>query len=270
MTDLTIKEYFARDGSPYSAGDAQKIGPVLAELAEQGGVTTRDVVDAARSKNSPLHKYFEWNDKVAADKFRLRQANDMLSAIRVRFVEDGEQRESRAFQITRRSAWEGERRSFRSFSVLHDDSAFAAQMMQNAFEDLGSWRARYEPYVSLWKKFGDVFQGVTNQISEFAEEYKAKALPSETNDALADLIEWRDRYQQATDTWEEAREQIEFIMEAIADAEKVFAKATVRHTCIRCGNDFKGLSSANRICPRCMSTKRMQHADNKSDVVYTA
>src|SRR5689334_20620055 len=101
MTNITIKEYFARDGSGFSKKDAEKIGPVLYELSTRGAVTARDVVDAARSKNSPLHPYFEWDDKVAADQWRVHDARRMLGSIRIKYLDGGgiTTKEARAFQV---------------------------------------------------------------------------------------------------------------------------------------------------------------------------
>ena len=47
--------------------------------AEHGGVLyPKDVVNAARNPNSPLHGAFEWDDGIAAEKFRLVQARELI------------------------------------------------------------------------------------------------------------------------------------------------------------------------------------------------
>ena len=55
---------------------------VQAELqriaATHGGLRPSDVVEAARLKESPLHKEFEWSDSKAAHKFRLMQARTLI------------------------------------------------------------------------------------------------------------------------------------------------------------------------------------------------
>lgn len=273
MTSITIKEYFSRKGSLFSHTDARKIGPVLHELSQQGGVTARDVLDAARSTNSPLHPYFEWNDKVAADQYRLDQARVMLRAIRVRVVEDGEEYEVRAFQVQTSSAgiYDNGPRAYRSFQILHGDSAFAAQMLGSAFDDLSTWKRKYEPYVNMWQKFGDAFQGVVNQIDEWTEEYRSQNIAGETDDALARLITWRDQSANALETWAQCREQVEFIMEAIADAEKTFAVLDMQkeRPCIRCQKPFKSAHAGNRICLSCGRTQKIQSGVGETTVEFT-
>lgn len=259
MTSITIKEYVARSGSEFSHKDAAIIGPVLKSLSEQGGVTARDVLDTARSKNSPLHAYFQWDDKVAADEHRLYQARSMLRSIRVRYVDgDGiETKEARAFQVVRTAPFETAPRRYRTFQVLHGDTAFAAQMMDSAIDDLMNWKHKYEPYCSMWKNFGDVFQQVINQADEFAEEARAQHIAGETDDAVARLLTWKEECADILATWTAAREQVEYIMKAIGEAEAVFAEVNERkeRTCLKCRRPFMSVSVGNRICKNCLNTK---------------
>lgn len=255
MTSITIKEYIAAPGSLYSNKDAEKIGPVLYSLSEQGEVTARDVVDAARSGNSPLHSYFEWNDKKAADRFRLEQARNMLANIKIRYIDgdDGQPKEAKAFQVMRSGAYDTEPRKYRTFEVLYGDSAYAASMMDGAITDLMTWKKRYEPCVDLWIKFSDVFQSVINQISEFEEACKTEQVAAGTDQALAKLIAWRDEFAAVLALWTQAREQVEFIMQAIGDAQTTFGKLDQQRdrACLTCKHTFRSLSFADRICPAC-------------------
>lgn len=258
-TEYTIKEYFATDGAPFSKKDAAIIGEQLHELSRQGGVTARDVLDAARSTQSPLHPYFEWNDNVAADLFRLEQGRKMLRSIRVRYVDGAtnETHEARAFQIVRNAPYEAEARTYKTFQVLHGDSAFAAQMLGSAFDDLAVWKRKYEPYVHIWKNFGDVFQQVVNQIEEWSEEYRSNAPAVETDTALANLLAWRAESSAVLDTWTNCRESIEYVLDAIKVAEAAFAKSDERQTrnCLKCGREFESLHSGHRLCGTCLNSK---------------
>lgn len=85
-----MKQYFAKSSPRFTNADAQVIGPVLGSLAERGPVTARDVVEAAHSTNSPLHKYFEWDDAKAADLHRIGVAREMVKTVRVRIVSSGD------------------------------------------------------------------------------------------------------------------------------------------------------------------------------------
>lgn len=49
-----------------------------------GSLTTHNVLQCARSPESPLHDYFVWDDTEAAEKYRLMQAGQLIRSIRVR------------------------------------------------------------------------------------------------------------------------------------------------------------------------------------------
>jgi len=47
-------------------------------LERRGRLTPEEVVDEARDPDSPLHRYFEWDDSAAAEAWRLNQARSMI------------------------------------------------------------------------------------------------------------------------------------------------------------------------------------------------
>ena len=72
--------------------DADIVGKEFERLEEQNGsLNAVDVLDSAKAESSPLHSLFEWDDTVAANKYRLSQANYYIrTLIRVE-VKEGEQ-----------------------------------------------------------------------------------------------------------------------------------------------------------------------------------
>lgn len=62
----------------------QKIGEALAKIAADNGgdLTPIAVVDAARAPKHVLHRHFEWDDKAAAESWRLDQARHIIRVIR--------------------------------------------------------------------------------------------------------------------------------------------------------------------------------------------
>lgn len=54
------------------------------------GLTPETLLDASRSEKAPLHDEFEWRDDVAAERFRLRQAQDIIRNIVIVECKDGE------------------------------------------------------------------------------------------------------------------------------------------------------------------------------------
>ena len=56
----------------------------LEALEEGGMLLPANVVDAARSPRSPLHRYFSWDDGVAADKWREEQARQLIRSVTIK------------------------------------------------------------------------------------------------------------------------------------------------------------------------------------------
>ena len=57
---------------------------------ETGSVTSESLVNSARSKTSAIHNLFEWDNKIAGEKWRLQQAKVVLSCLKVSIVKDEE------------------------------------------------------------------------------------------------------------------------------------------------------------------------------------
>lgn len=51
--------------------------------AENGALTPRLVVDAARDPEHPLHDRFEWDDSLAGEKYREQQARQLIRTVKV-------------------------------------------------------------------------------------------------------------------------------------------------------------------------------------------
>lgn len=86
----------------WKTGYAPKVDPVVAyntiqELHEQGRSDARGIVDASRPVNAPLHPCFEWDDSIAAEKYREEQARLICRSIIIVPEEREEMKPVRAF-----------------------------------------------------------------------------------------------------------------------------------------------------------------------------
>lgn len=191
MSSISIKDYFALAGSRFTNADAKVIGPVLQELAEAGDVTPAQVVEAARSTNSPLHSYFEWDDKVAADKFRNLEAGDMIRNIRIKVVSSGQERVSRAYNVQRPAAPTPPAPP-RQYVV--PVTGGPEQLVAAALRDLDAWLLKYQSQFALYGKFADAVAPIANQISEFKEDFQGGHLSGPLRKAVEQFLEWEVSY----------------------------------------------------------------------------
>lgn len=65
----------------FNGADAQKVADEIGMIQrdESGNLKSQQIVDAARDNpNSELYKCFEWDDSIAAERYRRKQACDIM------------------------------------------------------------------------------------------------------------------------------------------------------------------------------------------------
>lgn len=82
-----IVEYEANGGG-FDQDDADIIGAEFEKLREHGYVTAPRVLAASKDMTSDLHYFFEWDNEIASDKWRLQQARRMVEHITIRIVKN--------------------------------------------------------------------------------------------------------------------------------------------------------------------------------------
>lgn len=76
--------YAYRDGSGGFGVPAQVAGEELAKIYDANGVIKPEaVVNAARPNDAPLHPAFEWDDPIAAEKYREWQSRCLIKAVTI-------------------------------------------------------------------------------------------------------------------------------------------------------------------------------------------
>jgi hypothetical protein len=80
--------------------NAQKIGEALSIIKDQtkGQCTSQTVLDAVKGKpKNYLHRFFDWKDDVAAEKWRKVQARELMNCINIVDLSQGRERKLPAF-----------------------------------------------------------------------------------------------------------------------------------------------------------------------------
>lgn len=72
-------------GSFYNGVKAEDIVYELNKISTES-ITPEQVLNAARDKKSIMHQFFEWNDTVAAEKYRKMQAQQLI--LKIAYVKD--------------------------------------------------------------------------------------------------------------------------------------------------------------------------------------
>lgn len=70
------------------SGNAQAVGEHLEAIRAKSNTLTPELVLAdAHADASPLHAFFEWDDSLAAQKYRVDQAGNLIRSIQVTYVD---------------------------------------------------------------------------------------------------------------------------------------------------------------------------------------
>ena len=153
--------YRATRGAGFSNADAQQIGEAVERIGDQ--VTPDDVVDAARDTASPLHHLFEWDDTLAAVRWRRQEARNVLNHLAVVVtMPDGMQEPIKAFHsIAFETEDDGTARRYVHVSVVKARPDIADDVIDRARDELESWQRRYRGYRDF---FGSVFSAIDDAI----------------------------------------------------------------------------------------------------------
>ncbi len=131
-------QFFAAPGSEFTDDDAAVLGQQFIELAQQEDLTPEKVVETARPPESPTHRYFEWNDAVAAEKYRLHQAGHYLRNVCVVPATHRLPIRAEQFITVKASTRQGTHRQ-----------AFTMSPAEHARRELLAWRSRYHSVTEL-------------------------------------------------------------------------------------------------------------------------
>lgn len=131
----------------WKAGSHVRLDPQVAgeemerlRVRHNGRLESEHVLSAARSTRSPLHPAFEWDDQVAAEAYRVEQAQYLIRSIEVVVERRGEEPfPIRAFVSVQRE----QDRSYTSTFHALSDPDLRQQVVEQAWRELEAWRQRH-------------------------------------------------------------------------------------------------------------------------------
>lgn len=129
---------------------AQVVGERIEQLdKEYGEVTAQTLLDDARPEASVLHPLYEWNDTVAAEKYRLSQSGKILSelvAVEVEIPDVPIEEPLRAFASISRKNEAGR---YRPIVTIMSDTDMKKQVMDNCRAEIAAVERKYKGLVDF-------------------------------------------------------------------------------------------------------------------------
>ena len=140
---------------PYAKVSAQTAGEELARIErEKGALTPELVVDESREEKAPLHPAFEWNDRKAAERYRIVQAGSLIRNVTVKIDEVPRMEPVRAFV---NGAPVGKRKGvFVSIKNAMDDEYGRETVVARAMAELERVKEKYKDLQELAGIFAEI------------------------------------------------------------------------------------------------------------------
>jgi len=147
----------------YSEKDSKVIAAALKKIQQESSIITpRLVVQSAEDEASPLHKYFEWNNTKAAERYREWQARSLIISVYLVDSEDENSVPVRAF-VNLKPEQDDEfipDQGYVFTPSIASKSNYQAQVLEYAKSQLVGWRNKFGAYKE--------FFGVVNEIDKVA------------------------------------------------------------------------------------------------------
>lgn len=126
---------------------AQDAGELCESLKNTVGLTPKTLLDASRAEDALLHNEFEWNDDIAAEKYRLGQAQHIIANLKI--VADGSTEPTRAFVTVRGNQSVGD--GYEHIVDVMSDEEKRARLLETAKTELKWFKAKYSNLKELAK-----------------------------------------------------------------------------------------------------------------------
>jgi len=133
--------YKWKEGFRHPKLSAQDVGERIENLRETKGgfVKPEDVLEDARSPESPLHVAFEWDNSIAAEAYRREQARKLIQNVTVKIEMGDKVQTYRAFVSI---SGKDENNYTGTVSAMSDEE-MRKQILMKAWNDLQNWRKKY-------------------------------------------------------------------------------------------------------------------------------
>ena len=111
---------------------------VMDMLAEENRLNTKELVDVSRPDDAPLHCEFEWDDSIAAEKYREEQAGALIRHLTVRIEANNQEFPTRQYFMVQKEV-----NTYEPITVILKDEDKSAMLLDQAKSELQAFKAKY-------------------------------------------------------------------------------------------------------------------------------
>jgi hypothetical protein len=111
---------------------------VMDRLAEEDRLNAQELVEESRPEDAPLHREFEWDDSVAAEKYREEQAGALIRHLVVRIEANDQEYPTRQYFMIQPEA-----KIYEPIQVILKDEDKTDLLLEQAKRELLAFKAKY-------------------------------------------------------------------------------------------------------------------------------
>ena len=128
----------------FSRANAQMVAEEILAIGDEA--SAKQIVEKARDDNTELHKCFEWNDSIAAEKYRLDQARDITANLVIRRTEEQiENKEPEIRLFHKPTAASG----YKPINVIIQNKDEYQELLKRAYAELHAFKVKYSSLQEL-------------------------------------------------------------------------------------------------------------------------
>ena len=148
----------------------QVVAEVCRSLEKDGKLVPKDLVDASRPKDAPLHNEFEWDDRIASEKYREVQAGYIIHSVRVKITSIPAEVTKFDVQITKTEDEPSVRyyhaigrdgKGFENIETIVTDDEKEAKLMAQCVKDIKYFK---EKYIVLKDAMPTLFDAIDKEL----------------------------------------------------------------------------------------------------------
>lgn len=143
--------------------DAEKVYDEITSIGEE--VTPEQIVEKAADRDTELHKCFEWDNKKAAHKYRLAQAQSIIRNIAYVKEFQDDKGEDRKLVVRAITCTNERKNTYETISRCIEDPESWTRLLESFKKDAFIFKQRYEHYSRLKSEYADVFASIDNAFA---------------------------------------------------------------------------------------------------------
>jgi hypothetical protein len=140
----------------------------ILKVKKEKGLLAETLLEHAKDKNSKLHNLFEWDNNLAAKKWRLQQARIIVNEIKV-IVEN---KEYYAFENISLQVGEDVKREYYSRDEILTTPLLKESMVRKAYNTLLYWKEQYHNYV-LFEPVIKAIESIESDVKQHDQIYSS-------------------------------------------------------------------------------------------------